>query len=344
LGLAQTIHVERVVVGFAGNAADARTGRGAVPYEFSVGKYEVTNTQYAAFLNAVAANDPFGLWRTGMSTNARGGILRSGDGGTYTYSVKPGYELMPVTWVGFWDAARFANWLATGTTEGRTAPGTPLLPGAAYDTNFIAAPALTTATRLPGATIFLPTRDEWYKAAFFQPASAGGPAGDYWYYSTRSDTRPDSALPAVAGSRANQANFFFDAGADGDTSRNGGHAVTQSTAFVNATNYLTNVGIYALSGTFFGTLDQGGNVTEWSETAGSGTELFSLGGTFGGSEGFLDVYGNWSLFTPTTETSQFGFRVAFGPVPEPGTYALLLGALAIGLAGYLRRRRTAGTA
>ena len=44
-----------------------RTGCfGAVGYAYSIGTYEVTNAQYAEFLNAKAASDPLGLYNTSM--------------------------------------------------------------------------------------------------------------------------------------------------------------------------------------------------------------------------------------------------------------------------------------
>jgi hypothetical protein len=65
--------IEMVAVGNAANAADPEDGDswtggvqnfGAVPYEFKIGKTEVSLAQYAAFLNAVAATDTHGLYRT----------------------------------------------------------------------------------------------------------------------------------------------------------------------------------------------------------------------------------------------------------------------------------------
>ena len=76
-------------VGDPGNAADT-TGYGAVAYKFQIGKYDVTNAQYGEFLNAKAASgDPRGLWNDSMSSDANGGINRSGSG-PYKYAVKPG--------------------------------------------------------------------------------------------------------------------------------------------------------------------------------------------------------------------------------------------------------------
>ena len=48
------ITVETVPVGNAGNTADTFPRLGAVGYDYSIGKYEVTLNQYTAFLNAVA--------------------------------------------------------------------------------------------------------------------------------------------------------------------------------------------------------------------------------------------------------------------------------------------------
>ena len=48
------------------NAADPTTGYGRVTEAYRIGKYEVTIGEYAAFLNAVATEDPAGLYHDGM--------------------------------------------------------------------------------------------------------------------------------------------------------------------------------------------------------------------------------------------------------------------------------------
>jgi len=72
-----------VTVTNAGNEPDAATGKGAVPYDFRIGKFEVNNHQYTAFLNAVAMDDPHKLYDTNMTTDVHGGIVRSGSPGDY---------------------------------------------------------------------------------------------------------------------------------------------------------------------------------------------------------------------------------------------------------------------
>jgi hypothetical protein len=122
LGARQMQRLWRIPIAFvavtnAGNDPDF-TGKGAVAYNFRIGKYEINNTQYAAFLNAIAADDPHSVYKTNMTVNSHGGILRSGSPGDYTYAVKPGMEHQPAVWVDFYDTLRFCNWLHNGQPAG----------------------------------------------------------------------------------------------------------------------------------------------------------------------------------------------------------------------------------
>src|SRR4026209_1845026 len=72
-------------------------GNGSVGYEYSMGTYEVTNVQYAEFLNAKASvSDPLGLYNPSMGVFGLactsgycdprvGGIARFGGPGSYSY-------------------------------------------------------------------------------------------------------------------------------------------------------------------------------------------------------------------------------------------------------------------
>ena len=51
------VSIPFVTVNNPGNEPDDLTGKGSVAYSFRIGKYEINNLQYAAFLNAVAADD-----------------------------------------------------------------------------------------------------------------------------------------------------------------------------------------------------------------------------------------------------------------------------------------------
>jgi formylglycine-generating enzyme required for sulfatase activity len=80
-----------------------------VPYDYSIGTYEVTNAQYAEFLNAKAASDPLGLYNVFMGATSQGGISRTGVSGSFVYTAIPGRENRPVDFVSWYDAVRFAN-------------------------------------------------------------------------------------------------------------------------------------------------------------------------------------------------------------------------------------------
>jgi sulfatase modifying factor 1 len=86
---AYAVTVATVPIGNPGNSPDTRfsnvnhpAGVGSVVQSFNIGKTEVTNTQYVAFLQAVAASDPYGLYSTSMSSDTLGGIVRSGATGS----------------------------------------------------------------------------------------------------------------------------------------------------------------------------------------------------------------------------------------------------------------------
>jgi len=328
---AQSIYLPMVSVGYANNTADGN-GRGSVSYNYSIGTYEVTNSQYATFLNAVATTDTFALYSTNMGSNAQGGITRSGSSGSYTYAARTGYADKPVTFVSYWDAARFANWVGTGTTEGRAVQNGSLLSGAAYDLNFVAFPSFTAGNRLAGAAYALPTENEWYKAAYYQPTAQGGPSDSYWLYPTQSDAVPVSAQP---GAGTNRGNFYFN-------DSNGGYAVTQSTSFDGSQVYVTDVGAYSDSASFFGTFDQGGNVYEWNDLL-VATGRRVRGGSWQTWEDALRSSYRILHAGAAAEDPSIGFRVAsLAPIPEPSTYALLVGVISLG-AVMGRRRLRRGT-
>jgi hypothetical protein len=72
---ASAVTIPTVPVGNAGNAADPLTGNlyGSVGYNYRIGTTEVTNAQYAEFLNFKAASDPLALYNTSMGSDVRGG-------------------------------------------------------------------------------------------------------------------------------------------------------------------------------------------------------------------------------------------------------------------------------
>ncbi len=157
---------------------------GSVGYIYRIAIHEVTNVQYAVFLNAVAATDTNGLYNPSMGTDP-GGITRDGSPGGYTYSVRLNMGDKPVNFVSFFDAMRFVNWLQNGQPTGAESLNTTEA-GAYLILDGLVEP------RACGPTYALPLENEWYKAAYHQPAEASGDTDDYWLYATSSNV----ALPA----------------------------------------------------------------------------------------------------------------------------------------------------
>jgi hypothetical protein len=112
------VSIDFVTVGNAGKPADT-SGYGAVAYEYKIAKNETTIGQYVEFLNAVARTDAYGLYNPLIGTNRNSsGITRSGAPGSYTYNAVTGTANRPITYVSWFDAARFCNWMHNGQPAG----------------------------------------------------------------------------------------------------------------------------------------------------------------------------------------------------------------------------------
>ncbi len=256
-GVAPAVTIETVPVGNPGNAPDVNSGYGSVPYTFRMGKFEVTAGQYTEFLNAVAATDTHDLYNTAMDFDANPGSLganikRSGNPGFYSYSVAADWANRPANYVSFWDAARFANWLHNGQPIGPQGPGTTE-DGAYHDVGdqFLFG-------RNAGARFFIPTEDEWYKAAYHD--ASAGLAATYFNYPTASNSVPGRDLTETT-NPGNNANYY------------------SSGYLIGSPYYRTLVGEFELSDSPYGTFDQGGNVWEWNETRVLGSSRLVRGGS-----------------------------------------------------------------
>lgn len=264
---AASVTMDWVTVGNAGNAAHT-TGYGAVAYEYKIGKYEVTNAQYAAFLNATAQTDSYGLYNQNMS------ITQSGSSGSYTYNVTGALANRPVVYVSWFDAARFANWMMNGQGNGSTETGAYTLDGATS--------GIITAN--VGAQIYIPTENEWYKAAYYNAASQS--------YSLFPNGQ--SSISTA------DANFNFSPGRT------------------------TDVGSYINDPSSYGTFDQGGNANEWNDAVINLNRGIRGGSwiDFNGSSAMASTFRNFGL-DPSAENYDTGFRLSTVPEPSSMLLAIL---------------------
>jgi formylglycine-generating enzyme required for sulfatase activity len=298
-----------------------------------MGKYDVTIGQYTAFLIAAdpSGTNPNVIYKAAIGTdlNSAGISYTAGASAGAKYSViNNGGDgsNRPITYVSWFDAARFANWMTNGQGSGSTETG-------AYNLA-TADPGLAPA-KTPGAAFHLPTSAEWYKAAYYSPTLNSG-SGGYYAYATQSNTAPGN----VVGSAANQANYKV----------GGIFSVTQLSIYSSTQNYLTDVGAFSGSGSFYGTFDQSGNVFQWNDLDGIPGYLRGQRGGFYSIDGpfYLSSSGREDLGDAVNDYSVGGFRLASpvssSAVPEidPAGIGSVL-ALVSGALGLLERRRlTAG--
>lgn len=290
--------------GFGGGGSGPDRICGAVSYTYNIGKYEVTTGQYVEFLNAVAATDTYDLYNSNMWSGGYGcRIERSGSPGGFTYSVADDRVNRPVNYVSHWDACRFANWLHNGQPSGAQGPGTTET--GAYTLDGYNGEDGRDIQRNENWKWALTSEDEWYKAAYHMNDGVTGhywdiPMGSCMCWYPLDNENPDGECSA---------NFF-----DGDYT-------------VGSPYWCTEVGYFGMSGSFYGTFDQGGNVWERNESlvyTGSGwSSRGARGGSFREGDIFLfAAFRNTALIEPPSyEHADVGFRVS--QVPEPGTMTLL---------------------
>ncbi len=280
-GTSNEFTIDFVSIGNTDNAADT-TSYGAVPYEYRASTYEISQDAITKATASGMANVTAGAW-TGNQ---------------------------PAANIDWYEAAAFVNFL--NTNSGKTAAYDLTFSGGSWSMTLWSSEQAWTAGgtnlyRNKNAFYFLPSENEWYKAAYYNPAGS-----NYFLYPTAS-----SSVPTAVASGTNV-----------------GSAVYNNAASVPAV--VDSAG--GLSP--YGTMGQGGNVWELNESAYAGTnsspsETRALrGGDWTYTEFFLRSSFRFDFVAPSQAVDFVGFRVA--SVPEPSTYVLvLLGAGAV----YLWKRR-----
>jgi sulfatase modifying factor 1 len=108
-------------------------------------------------------------------------------------SVRPGYANKPVIYVSRYDAMRFVNWLTNGQGNGDTENGTYLITGGGSDSGTVSVPSAAQRTSWAATNSLhwlLPSENEWYKAAYYNPV-----AGTYYAYPFQSNSVPAALAP-----------------------------------------------------------------------------------------------------------------------------------------------------
>jgi hypothetical protein len=283
-----------VTIGNPGNPPNPQnqssSTAGSVGYTFEIGTYEVSRDTITKF-------------NASQSLQISLGDMTDLGGNT---------PQKPATGMTIVEAAKFVNWLNTSSgyqaayqfSTGANENALSWIGNSGYDQ--------ANPYRNKFSKYALTSRDEWHKAAFYDPNK--GISGGYWLYPNASDTAPN---PVTGGTAPNTAVYS--------------QAITQGPANVNDAGGLSAYGVMGLAG----------NVWEWQEFGGLGGSRSMAGGNWIGDK---DQFQNRFYFilggTQLTARS-LGFRVvslasSAAPVPEP---SMMVMATLLGLGGYIGKRR-----
>jgi hypothetical protein len=270
--------IDFVNVGNAGNGNDLGAGGGSysspygeVGYNYRISTYEISEDM----IEKAAALGMTNVWAGSWTGN------------------------QPAAFMTWFEAAAFVNWL--NTSQGYQAAynltysdGWSMNLWGASEQASTGVRSETNPYRHKDAHYFLPSGDEWYKAAYHQN---DGVTANYWDYPTGGNAVPDGI--DFAGDPNYQAVF------------NDGYDQRQPNAVTDAGS----------SASAYGTYGQGGNVWEWNESAWDGvnddaSEDRAERGGYWANEGdyYLRSSTGRTSGNPANQYTYIGFRVA--SVPE----------------------------
>ncbi len=309
-------------IGYHGGPVGINAGRGSVDYAYRIGRTEVTAGQWLTFYNT------FSVQGSQLAQTLRPAIwpgipdfTYQGPGDLYGFgSALHRPELAPIG-VSWRQAAMFCNWLHNGQSSDPAS----LLNGA-YDTStFTYNEDSNTyndqAVRHPDARYWIPSLDEWLKAAHYDPDKNGNGPG-WWEYAHSSDALPVHGMPG-----------------EGHVARGLTQQQMIDLAGPGAGPLNLPLGLYADVQSPWGLLDLlGGNmefVEDWDPDAPHLWRLAKLSG----NGIWADDY-TWDLawyFGPWGVGAPGGLRIA-SAIPSPSTFTLMLTVAGIFSHTRLRRR------
>lgn len=274
---------------------------GGVDYRYGIGQVEVTVGQWVDFLNTV---DPSGRDRHRLYDPTESGTAwpkfgqinfsSSRPRGRHYSVASPAWTNKPYGFANFLRAARFVNSVENGRVLSRT---TGKANGVTTITRRVQLSANTergmydmrrpNATRSKKTGFVLPSQDEWTKAAYYDPK--GGGTLSYWKYPTNAGVFGDGTATAPAPTTLNASTGDVTNGATQPIATY--HAAnlpapTWCPAKVQPASDCANVNPFGMDPATYdkayqgslstigqartvspwGTLDQGGNAVEWTDT------------------------------------------------------------------------------
>jgi len=179
-------------------------GRGRVDHAYRISRLEVTTSQWMEFVNTFSTTSLAGGPNPPPFLQGPTDWWGAERDPTYTgvgrrFRLRLGVEragLIPMSGISWRDAALFCNWLHHEKSRDWLT-----IQGGAYDAStFTFNPDGTfndQLTHSPGAKYWIPTLDEWFKAAHYDPHKFGPGQEGWWEYPTSSDVEPIAGLPGV---------------------------------------------------------------------------------------------------------------------------------------------------
>jgi hypothetical protein len=276
---------------------------GGVKYGYGIGQLEITVKQWVDFLNTVdpSGTDPHHLWAESESSTAwpkygQIDFAASVGKGRHYAVASPEWADKPYGFANFLRAARFINSLYNGKVLTKTTSSAGAFDYVTYRVRLsrqtetgmykMAGNRAKGATRAHKTGFVLPSQNEWIKAAYYEPN--GGGTYSYWKYPTNpgvfgqgqadgpktttlnpkngdvtnAGTQPLATFRAEGAEVPSWCPPLYSAEACATKNPFGMPPLAYEKAFQGS---LSTVG-QALTTSPWGTLDQGGNAVEWTDT------------------------------------------------------------------------------
>lgn len=194
--------------GFEGEFFGVRQGRGSVASSYRMARTDITTRQWLEFYNtfSVQSDALQGRFERDFSPSLWGAIVDAtypvgAPGDRYTLNdLYPQAGEFPVQGISWRAAAVFCNWLHHGRPSDWN-----LIQNGAYDTTTFGernGGFTDQLTRNTGARFWIPSLDEWMKAAYYTPNDPANPGSDRYYkYPHQSDQPPTPGLPGTPGAQ-----------------------------------------------------------------------------------------------------------------------------------------------